>query len=83
MLDITRASELTPEIDKTIDGLFRYQPWTDEQRAKGDLVRDSLAAAVKTIIANVPPCPDRSVAIRKIIEARMDANAAITLGGLS
>ena len=40
-----------------------------------------LAHAVKIIVANVPESADRSVAIRKIREARMDANSAITHHG--
>jgi hypothetical protein len=33
------------------------------------------------IIETVPPSPDRSVAIRKLREARMDCNSAITFDG--
>jgi hypothetical protein len=32
-------------------------------------------------VDSVPPGPDRTTAIRKIHEARMDANSAITQGG--
>ena len=39
------------------------------------------AHAVKIIVELVPPGPDRTVAIRKIREARMDANSALTFGG--
>jgi hypothetical protein len=80
-MDFTRASELTPEVEAEIDRAFEYQPWDEEQRAKGKLVRIALADAVKAIIANVPPCPDRSAAIRKLREARMDANSGITHHG--
>jgi hypothetical protein len=81
--DFTRASSCVggSEIEKTIDDAFAYHPWTKEQEAKGTEVRHALALAVKVIVQNVPPSPDRSAAIRKIREARMDANSAITHGG--
>lgn len=79
--DFTRARELTPEIEAAIDQAFDYQPWNDNQQRAGIAVRKSLAQAVKTIVELVPPCPDRSAAIRKIREARMDANSAITHDG--
>lgn len=80
-MDFTRASELTQEVEKQIEDAFEYHPWTEEQRMKGAAVRGALAQAVKMIVQNVPPSPDRSAAIRKIREARMDANSAITHGG--
>jgi len=67
--------------DEQIDDMFEYHAWTDEQKAAGALVRSALASAVKVIVNVVPDGPDRSVAIRKIREARMDANSAITNGG--
>jgi hypothetical protein len=61
--------------------MFDYQPWNEEQIATGKLVREALAAAAKVIVARVPPGPDRSVALRKLRECRMDANSAITFNG--
>ena len=84
MTDFTRATELTPEVEAAIDDAFEYHeyhPWDGDQQKKGARIRISLAVAVKAIVANVPPCPDRSAAIRKIREARMDCNSAITHGG--
>jgi len=80
-VDFTRASSLTNEVSDAIDDAFEYHPWNDYQVAKGRLVREALAGAVKEIVRLVPPGPDRSAAIRKIREARMDANSAITHGG--
>jgi len=80
-MDISRAAELTPEVEKTIDDMFEYHKWTDAQVAAGVRIRQALAAAVKVIIADVPPSPDRTVAIRKLRDARMDCNSAITHGG--
>jgi hypothetical protein len=80
-LNLNRATELTDEISLAVDDMFAYHPWEQQQTAAGHNVRIALANAVKVIVANVPPCPDRSTAIRKLREARMDANSAITHGG--
>jgi hypothetical protein len=81
MTDFTRATEITPEVAAAIDSAFDYQPWDEAKVAKGKEVRRALAEAVKVIVANVPPSPDRTVAIRKVREARMDCNSAITHDG--
>jgi hypothetical protein len=82
-VDFTRETQVTEggPVEQAIDDAFEYHPWDEEQVARGREVRDALATAVKVIVANVPPGPDRTVAIRKIREARMDANSAITHGG--
>jgi hypothetical protein len=81
MIDFTRATELTPDVEATIDDAFDYHKWTDSQVEAGSRVRKALAGAVKIIVADVPPSPDRSAAIRKLREARMDCNSAITHSG--
>ena len=81
MVDFTRAAELTPEVEKAIDDAFEYHKWDERKNVAGAAVRKVLAEAVKVIVKYVPPCPDRSSAIRKIREARMDANSAITHEG--
>ena len=80
-MEFTRATELTPEVEAAIDAAFQYQPWTPAQVAAGENIRKALADAVKAIVAGAPPSADRSAAIRKCREARMDANSAITHGG--
>lgn len=80
-MDFTRATEYSEEVGKQIDDAFEYHQWTPEMVECGTLVRQALAHAVKVLVANVPAGPDRTVAIRKIREARMDANSAITHGG--
>jgi hypothetical protein len=80
-MDFTRARGLTPEVEAEIEDAFDYHKWTDEQTIAGSKIRTALADAVKAIVAGAPPCPDRSSAIRKIREARMDANSAITHAG--
>lgn len=80
-MDFTRATELTPEVAAAIDDAFEYHAWGAEEVRKGALVRGALANAVKMIVDNIPPGPDRTVAIRKVREARMDCNSALTFGG--
>ncbi len=79
--DINRATVLTEEAAATVDDMFEYHSWTETQQINGRAVRMALSDAVKVIVMQVPPGPDRTVAIRKIREARMDCNSAITHGG--
>jgi hypothetical protein len=80
-MHFTSATEVNDEVVKAVEDAFDYHPWNDEMTAHGALIRAALANAVLAIIENAPPGPDRTVAIRKIREARMDANSAITHGG--
>jgi len=77
-LDLNRATSIT---DEQLNDVMTYHKWDDEKIAKGQKVRDALGAALKVIIENVPPSPDRSCAIRKLRDARMDCNSAITHNG--
>ena len=80
-MEINRATEVNVEVSNAVDDMFEYHPWTEEQVSHGKIIRRVLSDAVKLIIGHVPPSPDRSAAIRKIREARMDCNSAITHGG--
>lgn len=80
-MDFTRATELTPEAESAIEDAFEYHKWTDKQVSDGKVIREALANAVKWIVQCVPPSPDRSAAIRKLREAHMDCNSAITHNG--
>lgn len=64
-----------------IDDLMHYQPWNQWQSESGDQVREALTLAAKAILRNCPNGRFRSVALRQIIDARMNANAAISFGG--
>lgn len=75
------ATEATQSVKDQIHDAFQYHPWTEEMIARGSKVRQALEDAVAVIIDNVPPSPTRSVAIRKLMEARMDCNSAITHDG--
>lgn len=78
MVDLNRATSIT---DEDLQDLFAHHPWSPEQTSNGIAVREAGAAFFKSVIENVPPCPDRTVALRKIRDARMDANSAITHAG--
>lgn len=79
--DFTRARALSDEVSDAIDDCFAYHEWDTMQAVQGQHIREALAHAVKVIVANAPPCPDRSSAIRLIRQARMEANSAITHAG--
>lgn len=70
-----RSSGITLE---NVEDAFVYHPWDHHQVEVGNIVREALVAAVKAILRVVPQGPDRSAAIRKLREARMDCNSAIT-----
>ena len=80
-MDFTRATSLTPEVEASVDDAFEYHKWDQDQVEQGKRIRAILAEAVKVIVRDVPPSPDRSAAIRKLREARMDCNSAITHHG--
>lgn len=68
-------------VSEAIEDCFTYHAWTQEQVDRGVQVRHALEAAFAAIIRYCPPSADRSTALRKIREARMDANSAITHDG--
>ncbi len=83
-MDLNRAAAVTDEVLDEIHQQFLYHEWdtwNKKKETKGTNVRDALIHATEVIIANVPPCSDRSTALRKIREARMDCNSAITHNG--
>jgi hypothetical protein len=65
-----------------VQTVFTYHTATQEQELKFRAVRDAVIHLAQTILNNVPDCADRTSAIRKLRECRMDANAAIALDGL-
>ena len=81
MADINRAAFIDPDVFDAITDMMTYRTWNAEQIASGAKVRRAILNAVCVIVDSVPPGPDRSVAIRKLREVRMDADSAITHGG--
>lgn len=63
--------------------LFKYHAPTDVTIPKYAAINQAAKNFAEVILQNCPHSADRSDAIRKIREARMTANAAIALDGLS
>ena len=80
-MDFTQVQGRNSEIEAVVDDMFEYHSWDAAKIESGKKIRQVLAEAVKAIVEHVPPSADRSSAIRKIREARMDANSAITHNG--
>jgi hypothetical protein len=80
MLDYTRATELTPEVEASINDAFAYHSPTSAQVEAMQAVRAALATASRVIVEHAPPCADRTVALREITNAGMNTNRAIVLG---
>lgn len=66
---------------ETIYDMFEYHKPDTAKIDAMSKVRESLCDAALAIVKHVPPSADRSTAMRKLREARMDANSAITHGG--
>lgn len=64
-----------------LDHVFTYHPAGPEQIACYAAIREAAKGLVQAIVENTPVCPDQSVAIRKVREAVMTANAAVALDG--
>lgn len=80
---VTPETATEEEITELVDEVFDYKSWSG-QPAKIEASRevvDALKAATVAVIKHVPPSPDRTTAIRKLREARMDCNSAITHDG--
>lgn len=66
---------------ENVEEVFTYHAPSREQMVQYEMVREAMILAARTILRVVPRCADRTTAIRKLREARMDANAAIALQG--
>jgi hypothetical protein len=72
---------VTPPVKDEIRDLFEYHPWDKDQEIAGLSVRLALESAYQTIVERVPPGQTRTKALDKLVEVRMDCNAAITFKG--
>ena len=63
--------------DDELRRCFTYHPPTPESIPKFAHVRANGLAMALAVVKSCPPCPERDVAIRKIEEAVMWANAGI------
>lgn len=60
---------------------FQYKPPTDETRPKYGVVTSEFIRLVDAIYDRIPEGPGKTVALRKLSEARMAVNSAIANGG--
>lgn len=65
----------------TIDKLFSYHPPKDNQPERYDKIRSAAKTFALVLLECTPEGPDQSVAIRKLRECVMTANAAVALEG--
>jgi hypothetical protein len=63
--------------------LFKYHPPTPETLPKFAAINQAAKNFAEVVLQNCPGSSDRSAAIRLIRDARMTANAAVALNGLS
>jgi hypothetical protein len=66
-----------------LDELFSYHAPQDDQPTKYAAIRTAARAFAQVIVDNTSTCPDQTVAIRKLRECVMTANASIALKGQS
>jgi hypothetical protein len=74
---VKAVDPITEEEQAELDLWFTYHPPTPEQAPIFQTLRDAGHQFAQTIIENVPPSPDRTVAIRHVREAVMNANASL------
>lgn len=63
--------------ENEVNEWFTYHSPKEDQSDRYGLLRDHAKRLALKILANVPPCADRTAAIRKLRECIMTANAAI------
>lgn len=73
---ITSPRGFVPPND-TIEEVFTYHAPEGDQAERYQNIRASGKALAYVLLANCPPGPDRALAIRKVREAVMFANASI------
>ena len=67
--------------DAEIEDLFSYHPPTPEQRGTYEEINAAFVECAKKIAPLLPGGPGKTVAVRKLSDARMSANAAVALNG--
>lgn len=66
---------------ENIEEAMTYQPMDSEQIDSAQEIRDALTFAAKAILRRAPRSARRTLALQHVINARMDANAAISFRG--
>ncbi|HKX32094.1 MAG TPA: hypothetical protein VJ302_30690 [Blastocatellia bacterium] len=67
--------------NEQIKDIFSYHPPTPEQRETYEQINAVFIECAEKINALMPAGPGHTVAIRKLADARMAANAAVALEG--
>jgi hypothetical protein len=82
--DVQQGPSLEQErMLEQLEHFFTYHAPSEVEKHQYDLINKAALAFAKTVYMNCPPCADRTVAIRKIRESRMTANAAIACKGMN
>lgn len=72
-----------PEIlMENVEKVFRPSELNEGQKATIQLLEDRFVQMAKDVLTNVPRCADRTVVLRKLLEAKMLSTQAIAKGGL-
>lgn len=72
---------MQPNIHVLIEEWFTYHRPTEKGIEDIKAVREAAKAFAEVIVKHSPDSADRAMALRKVREAAMTANAAIVLGG--
>lgn len=64
-----------------LEDIFSYHAPQSGDAERYQLIREAARRFAEVILDNTPACPDQTVAIRKLRESVMTANAAIALQG--
>lgn len=70
-----------PDFD--VEHLFKYHPPTPEQQVAYDNLTSAFKVAADAILAYCPDTAERTLAIRKLQETRMWANASVALNPMA
>jgi hypothetical protein len=62
-----------------LDNLFTYHPPKGDQAERYGKISLAAKEFARVVLENTPACADQTVTIRKIVEARMSANATIAI----
>ena len=75
------ARTLSDEEQHALTELFTYHSATEEDTKRYSLINNACRLGAEVIMSVCPSSPDRTTSIRKLREARMDANASIATKG--
>jgi hypothetical protein len=67
--------------DEQLKDVFTYHPPTEKQREIYEQINAAFLECARVVNAVTPEGPGKTVAIRKLSDARMQANASVALEG--